>query len=160
MFGNPHAIANAPPLVHTMNRASAAEIAEHLRVCDDAFVPLLSERVDIDVYAGKIAAHAARFETWADTLVGLLAVYCNDPERQTAYVTSASVHPAWHRCGIAAELVERCVAHVRERAFGAVELEVDPANTRAVRLYASAGFRAIGACEARCMMRLRLGASR
>ena len=87
------------PLVHIhRNRASAAEIDAHLRACDDSFAPALSRRVDIDAYASKIAARAERFEAWAnDRLVGLLAAYCNDPERRVAFVTSVSVMHRWRK---------------------------------------------------------------
>ena len=151
---------NASELVFEVNRAAASDIARHLRRCNEAFIPPLSRRVDIDVYAAKLAAHAVRFEAWADELVGLLALYCNDPARGTAYMTNVSVLPEWHRRGLGSKLVRSCIAHAQAEEFERIELEVDPANARAIAFYSAKGFVAIGACEARCMMRLRIGNKR
>jgi len=79
-------------LVFTSSQASEVEIAEHLAHCDADFLPPLSSRVEIVDYARKIVAQAARFEAWSGgRLVGLVAMYCNDQERQIAYITSVSV---------------------------------------------------------------------
>ena len=64
------------------NKASEAEIAEHLSRCDADFVPPLSGRVEINEYAKKIANKATRFEAWSGgMLVSLVAAYCNDHEK-------------------------------------------------------------------------------
>jgi ribosomal protein S18 acetylase RimI-like enzyme len=139
------------------NRASEKQIAEHLSRCDESFVPPLSDRVDIADYAHKIAGMAMRFEAWDSALVGLLAVYCNDRERGVAYVTSVSVLQEWRGRGIAASLVERCIAHARAEGFRRVELEVDAENANAVRLYEHQGF-SIDAVHGRAViMRVDLG---
>jgi len=139
------------------NRASEAQIAEHLSRCDESFVPPLSDRVEIADYAHKIACMAMRFEAWDSGLVGLLAVYCNDRERGVAYVTSVSVLQEWRGRGIAASLVDRCIAHARAEGFRHVELEVDAENASAVRLYEHKGF-SIDAVHGRAVtMRVDLG---
>ena len=124
-----------------MNQASIAQIAEHLRACNDTFVPQLSERVEIDAYAQKIANNAVCFEALADgVLVGLVAAYCNDSEGRVVFITSVSVLPRWQGRGVASKLVERCVGHARGLGFAHIELEVDQRNTPAVRLYLKHGF--------------------
>jgi len=139
------------------NRASEEQIAEHLSRCDESFVPPLSGRVEIADYAHKIADMATRFEAWDGALVGLLAVYCNDHERGVAYVTSVSVLQQWRSRGIAASLVDRCIAHAKAAGFERVELEVDAENASAVRLYEQKGF-SIDAVHGRAVsMRLDLG---
>ncbi len=126
---------------HALDRASAAQVAAHLRACDTAFVPSLSGRVDIDHYAGKIATHAARFEAWsAERLVGLVAAYCNAADRGDAFVTSVSVDPAWLQRGIASALLRRCAAHARGLGFARLALEVDAGNAAALALYGRLGF--------------------
>lgn len=123
------------------NRAGAAEICAHLHACDASFIPALSTRVDVDSYAAKIAERAERFEAWADDrLVGLVAAYCNEPERRAAFVTSVSVIPAWHGRGLASRLLQSCIEHVRQAGFARIELEVDKQNTAAARLYRKHGF--------------------
>jgi ribosomal protein S18 acetylase RimI-like enzyme len=129
------------PLDVQRNRGSVAEIASHLRACDDSFVPPLSARVAIDDYAAKIAARAERFELWADDrLIGLLASYCNDPLGTVAFVTSVSVVPAWQGRGLASQLLRACIECVRQAGFGRIELEVDAKNATAVQLYRRHGF--------------------
>lgn len=118
------------------NRAAATQIAAHLWACDAVFVPLLSKRVDIDGYARKIAYKAQRFEAWAnDELLGLVAAYCNDSKKGTAFVTSVSVLPQCQGRGIASELIARCIDHVRGLDFQRIELEVSDQNHNAVSLY-------------------------
>jgi ribosomal protein S18 acetylase RimI-like enzyme len=119
-----------------LDKAEAARIAAHLRACDEAFVSRLSERVDIDDYGLKIAGKALRFEAWADgELIGLVAVYCNDPKKCSAFITCVSVLPPWRGKGIAAQLMGRCIGHVRGLGFKHIDLEVDGSNVAAVTLY-------------------------
>lgn len=121
--------------------ASAFQLADLLRRCDAAFVPPLSSRVDIDAYAAKIAANAVRFEAWdGGALVALLAAYCNDTAAGVAYVTSVSVAPELARRGIAGALLAECIRHARAAGMRQLALEVDAANTPALRLYRQHGF--------------------
>jgi len=123
------------------NEAPAALIAQHLRECDRQFVPPLSERVDLGAYADKLAARAERVEAWSGgSLVGLVAAYLDGDAGQRAFVTSVSVLPRWQGRGIAARLLAQCAARAAQRGCRRVELEVHPANERALALYARAGF--------------------
>lgn len=124
-----------------LNKAGAIQIAAHLRACDNMFVPPLSGRVDIDSYAKKIADKSIRFEGWVEgELVGLVAVYCNDGATPFAYITSVSVLPQWGGRGIASQLVECCIDHVRKVGVMQIELEVDEKNHAAGNLYKKHGF--------------------
>lgn len=126
---------------YLVNKASEAEIAEHLSRCDVDFIPPLSGRVEIIDYAHKVAAKAMRFEAWADgTLVGLVAAYCNDQATRSAYITSVSVLREWIGKGIAARLMNQCLAHAKASGMRQVSLEVASANTPAIKLYAKCGF--------------------
>ena len=123
------------------NKASTAEIAGHLSCCDTDFVPPLSGRVEITGYANKIVSRATRFEAWSGgTLIGLVAVYCNDLENRVAYITSASVLKAWTGKGIAARLVDQCVEHTKASGMRQISLEVASGNMSAIRLYEKNGF--------------------
>lgn len=134
------------------NRSGAADVRDHLLVCAAAFTPPLASRVAIPEYAEKLAARAERFEAWADgVLVGLVAVYCDAPDRREAFVTSVSVVPAWARRGLGRGLMRAALAHVRDLGFGRLALSVDRAAA-ALDLYRSLGFTA----EARDGASLRL----
>jgi ribosomal protein S18 acetylase RimI-like enzyme len=129
----------------TQDEATPAQIADHLRVCADDFVPPLAERVDIEAYADKIASRATRFEAWADgTLIGLVAIYANDPTGEGAFLTSVSTAPEHQGQGVASALLARAIELTRRQGFKRLALEVDSANIAAVRMYTRAGF-AVGA---------------
>lgn len=124
-----------------VNRASEAQIAEHLKHCDACFVPRLGDRVEIVEYAGKIANKAMRFEAWfGGKLIGLVAAYCNDREMRISYITSVSVLREWTGKGIAARLMERCVEYARTTGIRQIGLEVGSDNAPAIRLYEKMGF--------------------
>ncbi len=124
-----------------LNKAVPTEIVEHLLCCDADFVSVLCKRVELNAYANKIVNKALRFEAWVDgVLVGLVAAYCNDSERCMSFITSVSILPTWQGKGIAAQLMERCIHHVRQQGFACVELEVDNENVSAVKLYENKGF--------------------
>lgn len=123
------------------NKASAAQIADHLLSCDADFVPPLSGRVEIRDYARKIASKGTRFEAWSGgTLVGLVAAYCNDQEKRIAYITSVSVLRAWAGKGIAARLMKQCIEHAKAAGMRRISLEVASDNAPAIRLYEESGF--------------------
>jgi ribosomal protein S18 acetylase RimI-like enzyme len=123
------------------NHAGVGKISAHLRACDAAFVPPLSQRLAIDAYSEKIVTRAERFEAWSDDdLVGLLAAYCNDSGRRSAFVTSVSVMPQWQGLGVASRLLQACIDHATTGGFQRIELEVDVRNAPAALLYTKHGF--------------------
>jgi len=123
------------------NKASEAEITEHLSRCDADFVPPLSGRVEINDYAKKIASKATRFEAWSGgTLVGLVAAYCNDQEKHIAYITSVSVLREWTGKGIVYRLMNQCIEHAKALGMRQISLEVASGNTSAIKLYEKSGF--------------------
>jgi ribosomal protein S18 acetylase RimI-like enzyme len=126
---------------YRLDKASEAEIAEHLLSCDADFVPPLSGRVEINDYARKIAGKAARFEAWSDgRLVGLVAAYCNDPEKRIAYITSVSVLRESTGKGIAKSLMRQCIERIKALGMHQVSLEVASVNLPAIGLYEKSGF--------------------
>ena len=121
--------------------ANALQVARLLRACDSCFVPPLSQRVDIDAYAAKLALHARQATAWQDdVLVGLVALYCNDLEHRSAFITSVSVDPGHMRRGIAGRLLDDSLAIARAAGMRSVELDVDAANAAALALYRKHGF--------------------
>ncbi len=119
-----------------INTAGVSNVYNHLVKCDESFIPALSERVDVSAYAQKLVEKSQMFEAWTnDELIGLIAVYCNDPARMKAYISNVSVLPDWKGKGIASHLISSCLAHVHESGFKSVELEVGVENVAAVSLY-------------------------
>ncbi len=129
------------PVEYHLNQASAVELAEHLLRCDVDFVPPLSDRVNINDYAQKIANKAARFEAWSGgTLIGLVAAYCNDSESRISYITSVSVLREWTGKGIARDLTNLCIEHAQAMGMRQISLEVASDNAPAIKLYEKSGF--------------------
>ncbi len=129
-------------IIYKRNQSAANDIAAHLAVCDTDFVPPLSHRACIEDYAAKLERFGERFEAWAgEELAGLVAAYCNQPEKLTAFVSSVSVLPCWRGAGIGGRLIESCIGHAAACGFGTIELRVAAANEAALRLYERHGFR-------------------
>lgn len=128
----------------TQNQASPAQVRSHLESCSASFIPPLSDRVDIVAYVGKLVTNATRFEIWSDEdLAGLVAVYCDAADRDTAFITNVSVLPHLHSRGVASHMLRYCIAHVRNLGFRCLELEVSEDNHLAVALYKRVGFRMV-----------------
>ncbi len=133
-----------PTIEWKTSSASAEEITRHLISCDANFVPPLSSRVVMPAYVRKIVDFATRFEAWAgNTLVGMVAVYCNDPARRVAHVTSVSVLAEYNGLGIARNLMRRCILHATTHGMGEISLQVDRENLAAIGLYEKLGFVAL-----------------
>lgn len=148
-------------VVYREDSAGAAQICAHLGACDAAFILRLSARVEIAAYAEKLAARARRFEAWGgDELVGLVAAYCNAADRQQAFITSVSVLPHAQGQGIASQLVERCIAAIREAGFRRLELEVGAENKGAIALYEKHGLRAVSDAGGTALMAIELNGTR
>ena len=129
------------PVIYRTQTATAKNISAHLKCCDSTFIPTLSSRLDIKEYAKKIFENAQTFEAWAnDELIGLVATYCNSPDRVTAFITSVSVMPEWHGKGIATQLLADCILSMQSLGFARIELEVGADNMAAFALYSKQGF--------------------
>jgi GNAT superfamily N-acetyltransferase len=128
-------------LTFTSGRSDMARVLAHLQAHDHAFQPPLSSRVSLADYARKLVDHALRLEAWAgDDLIGLVAVYCNAPEQDAAFVSNVSVLASHAGQGIARLLMQSAITQVRERGFSNLRLDVDHRATVALRLYLALGF--------------------
>ncbi|MCJ2029233.1 GNAT family N-acetyltransferase [Methylobacterium sp. J-043] len=122
------------------NRARPADVEAHLTACAQSFTPPLGERLAIPDYAAKLVARAERFEAWeGPALIGLVAVYCNDPARIAAFVTNVSVVPARTGIGLGRRLLAAAITYARALGFARMALSVDRVAA-ALRLYRSLGF--------------------
>jgi ribosomal protein S18 acetylase RimI-like enzyme len=116
-------------------------LAAHLRTCDHTFVPPLSQRVDIDAYAQRLADRAERFEVWqGQRLIGVVAAYL-PPGEAEAFVSNVSIDPAARGRGLARRLLTDTIAEAHRLGLRRLRLEVNPDNTAAANLYSTLGFR-------------------
>ena len=129
------------PVELNWDKATSAQIEEHLLRCEADFVPRLSERVDLGDYARKLFNEATRAEAWSGSeLVGLVAFYCNDESKRAIFVTNVSVLSAWRHNKLAARLMVECIGFANRSGFQHIDLEVACSNAPAVRLYQKLGF--------------------
>lgn len=134
----------AGALAFAVNRSSQEQILGHLVRCDQQFIPPLSTRTDIGVYAAKIRGHAHTFEAWErGCLVGLVAAYFNGREN-SCFITSVSVLPEQTGKGVAGKLVAACLEKARGEGLATFFLEVSEDNLAAIHLYDKFGFRVTG----------------
>lgn len=127
-----------------IKKATAVEIAGHLRRCNANFEPPLASRVDIDQYSCKLADKAVTFESYEDgTLIGLVAAYINDESHNEAFITNVSVISGYEGTGLAKELMLLCIHYAEERHYGRIALEVAEKNKRAIRFYQKLGFKSL-----------------
>jgi ribosomal protein S18 acetylase RimI-like enzyme len=123
------------------NTAPASSVLWHLETCDALFMPPLSERLDIAAYASKMKQFATCFECMNDDqLVGLVAMYCNDTQRQQAHITSVSVVSGFQGKGIAQQLMTNAIAFAQKEQFEKITLHVHSKNVQAIQLYHKFGF--------------------
>jgi ribosomal protein S18 acetylase RimI-like enzyme len=121
--------------------ASQADVLSLLRQCDAQFDPPLHERVDLDSYAEKLWTHAVTFEAWAENcLIGLTAIYLNDPQGRSGYITHVSVASDFMNRGIAHQLMRLCLRKSVAQHFESVTLETSGKNDQAVAFYRKLGF--------------------
>lgn len=125
----------------TLDESDTAALRAHLQRTDADFMPALSLRTDLTTYANKLAAHARRVELWhGQTLVGLVAIYCNARPGGDAFISSVSLEPAWRGQGWADQLVSTACSLAREAGLSRVLLELHCDNQPALRLYKRHGF--------------------
>jgi ribosomal protein S18 acetylase RimI-like enzyme len=123
------------------NTATNEDIYKHLVLCQNQFIPPLSKTVDIAEYSKKIQNLATTIEAWdKEILVGLVAVYCNDFSKKNAFITNVSVMPKYTGMGIAINLMNTTVAHVKTFNFESILLEVNKNNINALMLYKKCNF--------------------
>jgi ribosomal protein S18 acetylase RimI-like enzyme len=126
---------------YTDNKSSLHDVFQHLKVCDEAFIPRLSSRVNLDAYANKIINNADRYEAWqGDRLAGLIAAYCNAQDKRNAFITNVSVIPSCNGMGIANKLMSHCIQTLQQHSFKQIQLQVAEVNQPAIKLYQKFGF--------------------
>jgi ribosomal protein S18 acetylase RimI-like enzyme len=131
-------------IVYKINHAKRRDILNHLRSCNDSFVPPLNQKVDVDKYSRKIFENADTFEAWDKyELIGLVAVYSNDIQKK-AFITNVSVAENFGNMGVASELLKMCIEYIKSKHFKEIVLEVNKRSKIAKKLYEKFNFQETG----------------
>lgn len=126
---------------YKIKTATQRDIHRHIMECNNNYIPPLSARVTLHDFARKIFDKAVTFEAWSDDiLVGLIAVYFNDPDNIAGYITNVSVLKNYMRMGIASELMKENIEYARKHKFNEIKLEVRITNNSAIKFYKQFGF--------------------
>jgi len=132
-------------LEYKINEAIVQNIYDHLINCDKYFIPYLSNKVDINEYSIKIKKNGITFEAWyQNKLIGLIAVYFNDKEYLTAFITNVSIEIKYAGKGIASKLMELCIDYAVKNNYKSILLEVAKNNDKAIKLYEKYDFKNLG----------------
>ncbi len=128
-------------IIYEIQKAGFNHVFIHLLNCKDEFIPALDKTVDIEAYSKKIVENAITFEAWEkENLTGLIAVYCNDLNKKTAFITNVSVLNKFSGRGIAGRLLTACVKYVTYKNFKTIRLQVNQKNKQAINLYKKHNF--------------------
>ena len=106
---------------------------------NEVIVPNLSDRVDIDGYAQKLADLADVFYVVEDGRdIGNCTVYLNDTD--SGFISSIALKAEYHRKGIGKRLLEEVKKTANDKEISYIRLEVFADNLGAVDFYRKMGF--------------------
>ena len=141
--------------VYTSNSAKLYDVVEHLKACNQSFIPALSSRCEINKYAHKLLANSTFFEAWdKQLLIGLIAIYCNRATNRSAYISNVSVLPKFQGNGIGTRLLLNCTQYTKRLGYRFIDLNVDQGNSSAISLYVKHGFKLSQVQGSSALMRL------
>ena len=109
--------------------------------CDAAFLPRLSDREGFEELFFKINCYADFLAAYLEDAVGYVAMYANDRENGTAFITLLAVDPAYQNLHLGSRLLDAAIALAAHKGMRRIRLEVKLDNHRAIRLYERKGFR-------------------
>lgn len=139
-----------------MNNSTKKHIINHLKACNDSFIPNLDSYVDIDSYSRKLHSKSTRFEYFENNkLIGLVAAYQNSIEREV-FITNVSVIPSFQKKGISSSLLSKCISYYKNKKYKLIILEVNNKNWKAVNFYEKNKFKIVRIIKNQIVMELKL----
>jgi len=127
----------------SQNKSSALDIENHLRRCDEFFIPNLASYINIEVYAEKLFKSATRYEIWKSyNLISLLAGYSNYSQN-VFYISNISVEKEFISKSYGKKLIEYLIQEIKLSGLNSIELEVFKKNRRAINFYFKNNFKVI-----------------
>lgn len=116
-------------------------ILELLRSAEQEAPYTLLNGKNTDDYLRKLAENA-EIVLWTEAgrVKGLISFYCNDPDKDLAFITMLVVDHGYRRGGIGRTLLNLVLHTARTRSFRVCQLKVHRSNCAAINLYESFGF--------------------
>jgi ribosomal protein S18 acetylase RimI-like enzyme len=115
-------------------------IFELIKELDNSFTPPLSQRVDLELFFEKISKNALGIIAWNNTEepIETLFVYCNDKEKNYAYIPYLAVNKTYQGKGIGKALLGYMENELKKRNIISVGLHSN--NPIAIHLYKKSSY--------------------
>ena len=97
------------------NQLYKDKLYQYLTAVDKDFNPVLSSKIDLKQYTERIVEKAKICCALSDedNIIGVVAFYANDFEKQYAYIPLVSVSAEYRRQGIARKLMEEVLSFIK-----------------------------------------------
>lgn len=126
---------------YLIKKLSFEEIFEYLNLCDRNFNPPLSFKVDLNSYSKKISELAVHYcAIFNQKIIGLTCCYCNDPNKDIAFLSVTCIHPDYFRKGIGEKLTLYVESDLKTRNFRRIRAEIDIENVASQNLHKKLGY--------------------
>lgn len=100
------------------------------------FVPSISTKTDLDIYAAKLASNANTLLMMeGNTRLGILVYYANSESKDFAFITLFLVWPQYVKNKIGKDLMISFIKQMKELGIKKIELEVHSENIKALEFY-------------------------
>ncbi|EMH4150016.1 MULTISPECIES: GNAT family N-acetyltransferase [Morganellaceae] len=107
---------------------------------DNEFTPSLSSRINISIYAKKLAANSVIFAIKeGDIIIGLVACYANDFIEKKAYIPYIAIDKKYRGYGYSKLLLDSIIDYLNQNEFKLLSLTVRK-NSAAYNLYKKYNF--------------------
>lgn len=124
------------------------EIFLTMKECDDAFEKSILKRDDFHQLYRKISKYAVFLRAQVDcNIAGYAAMYANDSDTKTAYLTLIGVKEDYRKQHIGTKMLEMCENIAKENGMQRLRLEVRNANKGAIKFYLRNGYTLEAACS-------------
>ena len=112
------------------------DIKKILEKLDDYYIPPISSQVELSEYAEKIRLNAEILVIkYNKNTVGISAVYCNDYDDYTAFITTIGMMDKYQGQGLGKKLLEKSIDLAKSKGMRKIKLEVHENNNTAISFY-------------------------
>lgn len=131
-----------------MKTGIADEKYNAMKMCDGAFdLPVFSRKNAYSLFE-KINNYAEFIIAYNLDILGYAAMYANDMDNRTAYISLIAVDKTKQGCGIGSSVLQACIGTAYEKGMHIIKLEVKKDNKKAIKFYERNGFTKLEDCSA------------
>lgn len=133
------------------NQLYKDKLYQYLTAVDKDFNPVLSSKIDLKQYTERIVEKAKICCALSDedNIIGVVAFYANDFEKQYAYIPLVSVSAEYRRQGIARKLMEEVLSFIKSLNEKILVAGIHTYNQNACELYVKLGFKNVSIKDGR-----------